>query len=70
MSQVKKKKILKNFKNIQANNKTFIGFLDTLEKYPLEDVEIQNLNTLKEHLSNMTVLFSELATSVKTKKSQ
>lgn len=70
MQQVKKKKILKNFKNIQSNNNAFISFLSTLEKYPLEEGEKKNLDTLKEHLNNMTVLFTELSSSITTKKSQ
>lgn len=65
---VRKRKILKNFKNIQTNNKEFVSFLETLDRYELEEMDKNNLSTLKEHLNNMTVLFQELADSVNNKK--
>lgn len=68
MSFIKKKKMLKNFKNIQENNKRFIEYLSMLERYPLEERDKKNLEVLKEHLNNMTVLFQGLSESVNKNK--
>lgn len=65
---IKKRKILKSFKNMQANNKEFVTYLETLERYDLEEMDKTNLHTLKEHLNNMTVLFQELSVSLENSK--
>lgn len=68
---VKKKKILKNFKNIKANNEQFVSYIDNLlersEEISLLEEDKSNLNVLKTHLNNMTFLFSELSNSVENK---
>lgn len=68
MSVIQKRKLLSNFKGIQNNNKQFVSYLETLDRYPLEEQDKANLNTLKEHLNNMTVLFQGLSDSVNNKK--
>lgn len=68
MSLIKKKKMKKSFQNIRSNNDSFITYLDSLKRFPLEEVDIQNLDTLKEHLNNMSVLFTDLENSLDSKK--
>lgn len=69
MSLIQKRKLLKSFKGMQNNNKEFIAYLDSLERYELEEQDKTNLHVLKEHLNNMTVLFQRLLDSVNNKSS-
>lgn len=71
---IKKRKVLKNFRNIQTNNTQFVEYIHGLisrneqPEFQLLEPDKQNLNSLIDHLKNMTVLFQELSDSVTNKK--
>lgn len=71
---INRRKVLKNFRNIQKNNGQFVSYIDDLvirneqDDFSLVDADKQNLTSLKEHLNNMTILFQELSDSVTNKK--